>query len=89
MIIETDGASGGAATVQFKANSVNLTSATAIADMTAKTVIPLVPPASGTDLYAKDAALTIDMVVATAALTALKYVIVPTFLDIDACLTSG
>ena len=89
MVILTAATSAGAATVQIKVGSVALTAATAKADLTANKVIPLVVPAAGGDVYAAAADLTIDMVVAVAALTAFKILIFPEFIDIKSTMTRG
>lgn len=89
MVILTAAASAGAATAQLKVGAVALTSAIAKADLTANKVIPLVVPAAGGDVYAVDADKTIDLVVGTAALTALKVLVFPEFMDINTTMTRG
>lgn len=89
MVVLTAATSAGAATIQIKVGTVALTSAIAKADVTANKVIPLVVPAAGGDVYAADADMTIDLVVAVAALTALKVLIIPEFIDINSTMTRG
>lgn len=89
MVILTAAASAGAATAQLKVGAVALTSAIAKADLTANKVVPLVVPAAGGDVYAADADKTIDLVVGTAALTALKVLVFPEFMDINTTMTRG
>ncbi len=85
--------SAGAATVQFSCNSHNLGGALPKADLAKGDVVDLpvndAEDTAGGALYAHTTALSIDMTVGTAALTAGRFLLIPEFVDVSACTTNG
>lgn len=90
LIILTDAASAGAATVKMSLGTFDATAAIALADLTAGSVIDLMSGATATCKgYAKAAAFNVKMTVAVADLTAFKFLLVTKTIDMDEVLTNG
>jgi|GEM_PF-5949816 len=88
-IILTAAASAGAATAKFAIGANAVTGDIALANLVAGNVIDILPGATGIPAYAAAAAIDLNLVIGTAAMTAFKFALLVETVDMSEVLNNG